>query len=51
MTSNDVELFELLAGDLLSELGYSRVSASLSADIRATAESCRHWWFSDGCRS
>jgi hypothetical protein len=40
----DVELFELLAGDLLAELGYECPSGSPDDATRAAAEHCRQWW-------
>jgi hypothetical protein len=44
MTHRDVELVQLLVGDLLSDLGYACPDTSPDGDIRATAEYCRHWW-------
>jgi hypothetical protein len=44
MTGRDVALFEALAGDLLSDLGYDRAFTSLSPEIAALAESCDQWW-------
>jgi len=37
MSRKDVELFEVLAGDLLSEMGYERVTDSSSLSARANA--------------
>jgi hypothetical protein len=47
MQREDVALFESLAGDLLSELGYGLVTGEPPAAVRATAEHCRRWWHSD----
>jgi sulfotransferase family protein len=44
MTQKDVELFEALAGDLLSELDYPRAFATASSRTREVAECCRAWW-------
>lgn len=44
MKPRDVELFEALAGDLLSALGYERGFATISPTIAALAERYRRWW-------
>jgi hypothetical protein len=44
MKPRDVELFEALAGDLLSDLGYERAFSAISPGITATAERYRDWW-------
>ena len=49
MPARDRELFEALAGDLLSELGYERSVDHVSAEIAELAERCRRWW--DGERA
>jgi hypothetical protein len=47
MSARDVVLFETLAGDLLSTLGYERVAESFSPEIREVADRCRVWWDSE----
>lgn len=47
MTERDVALFEALAGDLLSELGYQRTVAAPSPAIAAIAGRCRSVWESE----
>jgi hypothetical protein len=44
MAPRDVELFEALAGDLLSDLGYDRTTKVISTEITKVAEQCRAWW-------
>ncbi len=44
MAKRDLELFEALAGDLLSDLGYERCFARFSPEILALARRCRDWW-------
>lgn len=44
MAERDIALFETLAGDLLSTLGYTRTTQTVSPDIAAVAERCRNWW-------
>ena len=41
MPGRDVELFEALAGTLLSDLGYERAFPTTSSTIDSLAESCR----------
>jgi sulfotransferase family protein len=50
MASRDVELFEALAGDLLSDLGYERSVGTPSSSIAAIAERCQRWWESEMAR-
>lgn len=47
MKERDVELFEALAGDLLSALGYKRGFPTISPEIAAFAEKYRRWWESE----
>jgi sulfotransferase family protein len=44
MSGRDIELFEALAGDLLSMLGYERAFQAISPEIAEVAERCRDWW-------
>ena len=44
MKPRDVELFEAIAGDLLSALGYERGFSTISPAIAALAEGYRSWW-------
>jgi Sulfotransferase family len=44
LANRDVELFEALAGDLLSALGYERGAATISPQIAAVAQRCQRWW-------
>lgn len=44
MPAHDVELFEALAGDLLSELGYERAFQTISPAVQERAERYRDWW-------
>ena len=44
MKEQDVELFEALAGDLLSDLGYQRGFASVTPAVAAAAEEYRGRW-------
>lgn len=44
MSPRDVELFEAIAGDLLSTLGYERRYDRITPDIAAVAERCQTWW-------
>ena len=50
MSDGDVAVFEALAGDLLSELGYERRALSPSAPVIEIAEKCRAAWFQHGMR-
>ena len=50
MPARDRELFEALAGDLLSELGYERSVDHVSAEVAVLAERCRRWWDGDRAR-
>ncbi len=44
MTERNVELFEAIAGDLLSTLGYKREVDSISPQVAEVAEQCEGWW-------
>ena len=44
MSTCDVELFEALAGDLLSEFGYERAFDRISPSINKRARLCIDWW-------
>ncbi len=44
MEERDVALFEAIAGDLLSALGYERSIHTPSSEIAAVAERCQNWW-------
>lgn len=44
MAERDVELFEALAGDLLSSLGYERAVPAVSSAMEVVAARCRSWW-------
>jgi hypothetical protein len=44
MSPRDLELFEAIAGDLLSALGYERAIMSISPDIGALRDRHRAWW-------
>ena len=50
MSERDLELFEALAGDLLSAVGYERAAPPPSPKIAALADRCRRWWESRGPR-
>jgi hypothetical protein len=47
MDERSVQLFEALAGDLLSDLGYPRRHERFPAEIAAVADRCRQWWDDD----
>jgi hypothetical protein len=47
LVGRDLELFEALAGDLLSALGYERAVDTVSDEVTAVAERCREWWESE----
>lgn len=51
MRDRDVDLFEALAGDLLSQLGYERRTAATSPAIVEVAEKCRSWWGNEKSRT
>ncbi len=41
----DLQLFGVLAGDVLESLGYPLATdGAVSPDVMAVAERCRHWW-------
>ena len=44
MDADSVELFEALAGDVLTALGYKRWFEQISPRITELAEGCRTWW-------
>ena len=44
MDARSRELFEALAADLLSELGYQRQFQAISPPIAAVASQCLGWW-------
>jgi hypothetical protein len=44
MSRRDRAMFEALAGDLLSDLGYERSIDSLPAEVAEAAARCRTWW-------
>lgn len=44
LTRRDQALFEVLAGDLLAELGYERTVDTISSEVTEVAERCRAWW-------
>lgn len=44
LSPRDTSLFELLAGDLLAELGYELADHAVSRDVATTARRARDWW-------
>ena len=44
MSTRDVELFEAIAGDVLTTLGYERTTERPSPAILEIADRCRDWW-------
>jgi hypothetical protein len=50
MAPRDVELFEAVAGDLLSELGYDRACPAISPQVAVVADRCQTWWEEDQAR-
>ena len=44
MSVRDQELFEAIAGDLLSELGYELAREPVRPKVAALAERCEGWW-------
>ncbi len=44
MSSRDVELFEAIAGDVLTTFGYDRATEQPSPEIARIADRCRAWW-------
>ena len=50
MSERDLELFEALAGDLLSDPGYERAVSSISLETAEAAERCQRWWDSNTAR-
>ena len=51
MRIRDLELFEAIAGDLLSTLGYERSFDAISPEIATIAERFRRWWDFDRLRT
>jgi hypothetical protein len=51
MRPRDLELFEAIAGDLLTRLGYERSFERISPEIAGVAERCRAWWQREHRRS
>jgi hypothetical protein len=51
MRPRDLELFEAIAGDLLSDLGYDRAFDEISPAIAGVAERCERWWKAERERS
>ena len=50
MAGRDVELFEALAGDLLSSLGYERAVPSTSLEMAEAARACLRRWEAETAR-
>jgi hypothetical protein len=50
VSERDAELFEALAGDLLSELGYERSIETVSPGVASVADRCKEWWESELAR-
>jgi hypothetical protein len=50
MSERDAELFEAIAGDLLSKLGYARAFEAISPRVAAVAERCEAWWEAEMAR-
>lgn len=48
MPARDLELFEALAGDQLSRVGYPRALRKVSVSIEQVADQCRRWWHARG---
>jgi hypothetical protein len=44
LEDRNLELFEAIAGDLLSSLGYKREVDAVSPQVSAVAERCESWW-------
>jgi sulfotransferase family protein len=45
LTQRDLQLFEALAGDLLTSLGYPRATnGDVAPGVQAVAERCERWW-------
>jgi hypothetical protein len=51
MRPRDLELFEAIAGDQLSQLGYDRAFPEISPEVARDAERCRAWWQAERTRS
>ena len=50
MEPKDLQVFELLAGELLDELGYARAATQVDPEVVAVATECRRWWHSSDAR-
>lgn len=50
MPPRELQLFEALAGDLLSEMGYERAFDPIPSGVAAVAERCRVWWDKERAR-
>lgn len=50
LPERDVELFEALAGELLTSLGYERATSAVSSRVSETATRCQRWWDSEMSR-
>ncbi|MFQ5740207.1 MAG: sulfotransferase [Acidobacteriota bacterium] len=50
MKESDVELFEAIAGDLLSALGYERATRTASPTVAERAQRCLDWWTTEMAR-
>jgi hypothetical protein len=44
MSATDLEVFEAVAGDLLTELGYERACDAMSPELAARAGEWQRWW-------
>ena len=44
MEERDLAVFETIAGDMLTELGYERADDSFSPEVAAVALRCKNWW-------
>ncbi|GIV57792.1 MAG: sulfotransferase [Rhodothermaceae bacterium] len=47
-SAHDTALFEALAGDALTALGYERAFPAIAPDVRAEADRCLRWWHTHG---
>jgi hypothetical protein len=50
MPERDLELFEALAGDTLSELGYEHGAGKPRPTVDSLAQRCQNWWNSEMAR-
>ena len=44
MREQDIELFEAIAGNLLSDLGYERMFEAITPETARVARRFRNWW-------